>query len=340
MAPDEAPDVPDERHPLRATLESTAKSCTPNFTTGMFECPPSADALLARKTNQYPTEAVAIHAEALGDDDPSIVATAALSIQGMSVYWTGDVSAVSREDALALLERVPALPVEQQRAVVRFATEAAWHTAETEARAMHDALEDPISVARARSAALQHTRLAELSQLTELADGSAEVEVSKAVLYGIDDMAPLTPEEQSVVCPWATAQLDRNPAGDGGAPLFASASGVVSGCPDGMDTLLARTEAHQAELPLEYHQVLFWERSCEKVDGTLLDDRIRPEQCPRIRSLLEKTANDSRASEKVRGRALGGLAHSFRDDQTSALIDALASELPDAAKQARQTLER
>ena len=330
---------PEPVHPLLVAMQELADTCEIDVDEATSFCPKLNGAITHDPLKNAGKDAVPILVDALASSDPKLVVIASNELQNLLVVSGEDLTLADPKAVKALLELFPTLSVPLQRKVVAFAAEAGFQPYEAETRSLLEAAEDPLIRARGWSAVLRFTRLDGLQPMMDLADGTPDERVSYAVLRGIDAMNALSSEEQALVCPWAVTQLDRSPNGESRTPLFSYAAQLVEDCPDGgTEFLLRHTEAYAQGGPLEFEHALVWKRDCDPALRELLE-RVTPAQCDRIRVLLEATAKDARASEKARATALDGLAISFPDDRTRALLDALSEELPKATEKARRRFD-
>jgi hypothetical protein len=316
---------------LEETLRTTVGSCAVEG--DELRCAGSSGANLGVEVRDTGPVGYPVLLAALADPDPLVRSVAAFGLDRAWRCCRERVDGALEPAATAALRaKARELPVHDRRHLVRFLVTASLPHAEQDARAWVQAEPD-----------LQ-ARILGWSVLA----GSGQVDALQALREAVerhpDRLAPrwgfaglaaveLTGEAREEACAWAKDHLS-TPHGRKGNVVAGRV--VARDCDDGPSFLVQRAlDAAEAGRLRPWDHLEIVESSC--------DDRRTPavpSSCPALRAAFEDVAVDSGAVDKLRTEALIGLAISFGDDRTVALLDQLEASNPEITGSARRRLHR
>lgn len=266
---------------------------------------------------------------ALAEADEKVVTVSAELLQRAFREPGNDKNAkpTSKETALSLIKTLGKLPgaqaVDAAPAVVRAAMEVG---ADKELYAVIDAHTSNRVPARAYSYLLAGGGMRGWPKVQELVK-DPNVELATAALDAPSKMVSVTPAEQ--ICDWyrGVAEDER--------PVVATRAGThLAGCgSDYIEKILTEDNARladkaQTKLPLgSYRQM------CRDAQ---LEHGAKPEQCKRIKILLQTVLEDKRFDVASRSDALAFLAANFAGDDTSTLASRYSQDKNPELKAAAQ----
>ncbi|HEY3494173.1 MAG TPA: hypothetical protein VGK73_05785 [Polyangiaceae bacterium] len=322
-----APPAPNVDQKLLAELEELAKVCQADAARGTLECPNGeqnrlSGEFVSRRRDR--AKATATLAAALSSEKPGLRAAGAnLLHSAFRAPWGTNLppGSVAPADADALLRAVLALPKAQALPTLPAAVHASVIAGRGDALL---AALDKLGDAQLRTSAIRylmsHGRLQVFPKIQEY--GAAEdLQLVLSALESPSNMYNWTSAEQAAICPWAGSFLD-----DKRPPVAAKAGALLGNCGgEQVDRLLEKGEASLKAGEFSSTELAAFRDLCAQHRRSR-PGSPSPEQCARVRKLLENVTRNAALTEQAQTTALAALAYQWPDDATLKLARRLAKD--------------
>lgn len=306
--------------PIEAALYSVAQHCTFNEEHAVIsKCENNEKQVVIRDFNtgkMSRTDAFPKLVEALSSSDRkrSIVASKLLESAFRNSFGTTKPEEVNKDSAAKLLGLLRTLPERQVSQVAPAAVHAAMLTGQqADLYKTLDELPNKDARASAYVYLLRYGTLAELPKIQSLVQGDDE-RVAASAIEALRRMPGQKPEEQKQVCDFV-----RPLASDARAPVAGKATAQLVACGgEYLDAAIVAAQKLQKDVNLDAAIVRGFDQTCVMHRGQTLGT---PEQCKKLRSVLEQFLADSKLNSDARQFALLGLGLQFPDEATAKLAE-------------------
>jgi hypothetical protein len=307
--------APVSSHPMDVAIQNIAENCAINEETAVIgQCSGGQKQTTIRELNmgKIPRiEAFEKLAAAVASPDKkrSIVGSKLLESTFRNSLGAAAGSEVSKEAAAQLIAQLAKLPDRQAMQVAPSAVHAAMLTGQQ--AALYKVLDEhPNRDLRVTAYVylMRYGTLDELPKIQSLVAGPDE-RVAASAVESLRRMPGQKPEDQKRICEFVEPL-----AGDSRSVVAGKATAQLVTCAgEYLDVAIAAAEKAQKEATLGAAVVRGLDQACtvhrNKTAGT-------PEQCNKVRALLERVVDDTKVDVETRQFALLGLGLQFQDEPT------------------------